>query len=76
MAISHLVFGIVSYQLVVRMDAIYESILSAFEYLVVAVFERVEPIVVLAIQSVASVRVFHSRFIAHVFARRGPPLVN
>ncbi|MEN9736684.1 MAG: hypothetical protein RL129_1395 [Actinomycetota bacterium] len=76
MAISHLVFGILSYQLVVRMDAIYESILSAFEYLVVAVFERVEPIVFLAIESFATVRVLHLRFIALEIARRGPPVAN
>ena len=76
MAISHLIFGVVSYQLVVRMDAIYESVLSAFEYLVVRVFERVQPLVVLAIQSISSVRVLHSRFIALDIARRGPPVAN
>jgi hypothetical protein len=76
MAICHLVFGILSYHLVVRMDAIYESILSAFEYLVVAVFERVEPIVFLAIESFATVRVLHLRFIALEIARRGPPVAN
>ena len=76
MAISHLVFGVVSYQLVVRMDAIYESVLSAFEYLVVRVFEHVQPLVVLAIQSIASVRVLHTRFIALDIARRGPPVAN
>jgi hypothetical protein len=76
MAISHLVFGAVSYQLVVQMDAIYESVLSAFEYLVVTVFERVEPVVALAIQSYAIVRVLHSRFIALDIARRGPPVAN
>ena len=76
MAISHLVFGIVSHQLVVRMDAIYESVLSAFEYLVVTVFERVEPIVFLAIESFVVVRVLHLRFIALEIARRGPPVAN
>jgi hypothetical protein len=76
MAISHFVFGVVSYQLVVRMDAIYDSILSAFEYLVVSVFERVQPIVLLAIESIAAVRVLHSPFIALEIARRGPPVAN
>ena len=76
MAISHLVFGIVSYQLVVRLDAIYESVLSAFEYLVATVFEHVEPIVLLAIRNVISVRVLDLRFIAIEIARRGPPVAN
>ena len=59
MAISHLVFGVIPYQLVVRMDSIYESALSAFEYLAVAVFQLVQPLVVLSIQSFDSVRVLH-----------------
>jgi hypothetical protein len=76
MAISHLVFGVISYQLVVRMDAIYESILSAFENLVVAVFQLVQPLVVLSIQSLHAASVLHSRLIALDIARRGPPVAN
>ena len=76
MAISHLVFGIISYQVVSLMDAIYESVLSAYEYLAVRVFEHVQPLVVLSTQDFEVVKVLPSRFIALDIARRGPPVAN
>lgn len=75
MAISHMVFGIISYQLVVRMDAIFHFLSKVIEKIVLVVFKVFKPVCVQCITARIEVQVYLTRLIATEVARRGPPVI-
>ena len=75
MAISHLAFGIISYQLVVRMDAIFHFVSKVIEKIVLVVFKVVKPVCVQCISARTEVQIYLTRLIATEVARRGPPVI-
>mgnify|MGYP003334811536 CR=1 FL=1 len=76
MAISHVIFGVLSYVAVVHLDQIFTSIANAFERLVLVVVRAIEPVVVAVINARAEVQIYLPRFFAQDIARRGPPVAN
>lgn len=76
MAISHVVFGVISYQLVVHLDEIFTSVVNAFERLVLVVLHVIKPLVVAVINALTEVQIYLPRFFAQDIARRGPPIAN
>jgi len=76
MAISHVVFGVISYQLVVHLDEIFTAVVSAFERLVVVVLHVIQPVVVSVIAIATQTKVYVTSLLAQDIARRGPPVAN
>jgi len=76
MAISHVVFGVISYQLVVHLDEIFTAVVSAFERLVVVVLHVIQPVVVSVIAIASQTKVYVTSLLAQDIARRGPPVAN
>lgn len=76
MAISHVVFGVISYQLVVHLDEIFTAVVSAFERLVVVVLHVIKPVVVSVIAVASQRKVYVRSLLAQDIARRGPPVAN
>ena len=76
MAISHLVFGLISYQVVVRLDAIFQLISKLIEKIVLVVFKAVKPVFVQCVTARNEVQIYLTRLIATELARRGPPVIT
>lgn len=64
MAISHLIFGVVSYQIVARMDAIFNLTSALVEKLLVIVFKVIKPICVQCISARVEVQIYLTRLFA------------
>lgn len=75
MAMSHLVFGAISYQLVRHIDAIIELIYDLSQTLAVHLFEILTPICQRSLSSKNYVQIYHPQLLALTFARRGPPVI-
>ena len=75
MAISHLAFGMMSYQLVVRMEAIFQFISIVIEKIVLVIFKAVKPVCVKCITARTEVQIYFTCLIATEVARRGPPVI-
>ena len=76
MAISHLVFGLISYQVVVRLDAIFQLISKLIEKIALVTFKVVKPICVQCVTARYEVQIYLTRLIAAEVARRGPPVIT
>ena len=76
MAISHVVFGVMTYQIVAHLDEIFTSVVNAFERLVLVVLHVIKPLAVTVINALAEVQIYLPRFFAQEIARRGPPVAN
>ena len=75
MALSHLIFGVISYLVVVKMEAIFELIASLIERFVLVVFKVIKPASVQCISARQEVQVYLTRLFATEVARRGPPVI-
>lgn len=74
MAISHFIFGVISYQLIVRMDALFAAIAKIVAKFGLIEFKRLQPVSVLRAVAVTQVdRCINFLFQTEV-ARRGPPV--
>ena len=75
MAISHLVFGLISFQVVARLDAIFQLISKLIEKIVLVTFKVVKPVCVQCVTARYEVQIYLTRLIATEVARRGPPVI-